>query len=251
VTTWWRRRLDPDERYGLRITLLAVAAVLLAIPFSYLVLQVTRGGPLTGVDRSLADWMHDQIAGDGIRIAILNVITTLGSSPVLYVLTGIGVVFFWRRGSRRTAIYLAVTAQVAGWITLAIKSTVGRPRPGPDENLIDVLGKSFPSGHALNSTVVYGVLLLAFMPLIPRRWRVWCVVGYGLLIAAIAASRVGLVVHYLSDVLAGIVLGLAWLAVATATFSHWREERGETPVHVLDGAAPEIASSSRSTRAGS
>jgi undecaprenyl-diphosphatase len=54
-----------------------------------------------------------------------------------------------------------------------------------------------------------------------------------------------LVVHYVSDVLAGYVLGLAWLAVATAVFSIWREERGRESVRVLDGVSPEVARSGR------
>ena len=52
---------------------------------------------------------------------------------------------------------------------------------------------------------------------------------------AVVFSRLALGVHYLSDVVGGIVLGLAWLAVSTATFSIWRVERGRPPVHPTEG----------------
>jgi undecaprenyl-diphosphatase len=61
------------------------------------------------------------------------------------------------------------------------------------------------------------------------------------LVLAIGFTRLALGVHYLSDVVGGIVLGLAWLALSTATFSIWRVERGRPPVQPLEGVEPEAA----------
>jgi undecaprenyl-diphosphatase len=93
------------------------------------------------------------------------------------------------------------------------------------------------------STIGYGSLLLAFLPLIPSRWRIPAASGYVLIVATIAFSRLALGVHFFSDVLGGFVLGLAWLAMATAAFSIWREERGKPPVEVTEGLEPEEAKS--------
>jgi undecaprenyl-diphosphatase len=61
-------------------------------------------------------------------------------------------------------------------------------------------------------------------------------------VAAIGASRLLLGVHFLTDVLAGHVLGVAWLVGATACFDVWRVERGRRPVQPLDeGVEPEAA----------
>ncbi|HEX2196469.1 MAG TPA: phosphatase PAP2 family protein, partial [Actinomycetota bacterium] len=57
----------------------------------------------------------------------------------------------------------------------------------------------------------------------------------------VSASRLGLGVHYLSDVLGGIVLGAAWLCVAVATFRIWRRERREEVPDVPEGVEPEGA----------
>lgn len=241
--SWISRRLDPDQRFGLRLSLIAIAVLLLAIPFSLLLLEVTRDGPLTEVDRAVADAIHEEVVGEEEEIFLLRVITNLGDPITLWVLVVMASVVLWRRGNRRTAIYVAVTPLVGGLISMGVKAMVGRARPEPGQPIHEALGESFPSGHALNATVTYGVLLLAFMPMIPRRWRWIAIAAYAALIAAIGASRLGLVVHYVSDVLAGYVLGFAWLAVATATFSHWREERGRGSVEVMEGVSPEVEES--------
>ena len=239
TSSWLQRRLDPDQRFGLRLSLVAVAVLLLAVPFALLWFQVTRNGPLTDVDRAVAHAIHDEVIGESEEIFALRLVTNMGDPITLFVLVSLAVIFFWRRGSHRTAIYLAITPIVGGLISLWIKATVGRTRPDPGEPIHEALGESFPSGHALNSTVTYGVLLLAFLPLIPRGWRPYAIVLYATLVAAIGASRLGLVVHYVSDVLAGYALGFAWLAIATATFSHWRDERGRGSVELMEGVAPE------------
>jgi undecaprenyl-diphosphatase len=65
--------------------------------------------------------------------------------------------------------------------------------------------------------------------------------GAVVLVLAIGFSRLALGVHYISDVVGGYVLGLAWLAASTAAFSTWRVERGKPPVDVGEGLEPEAA----------
>jgi undecaprenyl-diphosphatase len=63
------------------------------------------------------------------------------------------------------------------------------------------------------------------------------------LVLAIGASRVLLGVHFVSDVVGGWVLGLAWLIGAVAVFEIWREEEGGPPVQPLEeGVEPGVAS---------
>ena len=93
----------------------------------------------------------------------------------------------------------------------------------------------------MSSTVVYGALLLVFLPGGRPPVAAVAVGGAAVLVLAIAFTRLALGVHYLSDVVGGIVLGLAWLAVSTATFSIWRVERGRPPVQPTEGLEPEAA----------
>jgi membrane-associated phospholipid phosphatase len=234
-----RRRLDPAQRYGLRVTLFAVAVTLVAIPFGLLLREVVTDGPLTRLDTALARQLNELAATRPWAEPMLSAISFLGKPGWLAVVVGGPALWLLRDGERRLAIYLAVTTLAGGAVDTAVKVAVGRPRPEVDEPLAQAFGKSFPSGHSMSSTIAYGALLLVFLPLIPHRFRPWAFAGVAALVVAIGVSRLGLGVHYLSDVAGGWVLGLAWLAAATAAFSIWRVERGRPPVHVDEGVEPE------------
>lgn len=234
-----RRRLDPAERYGLRLTLVGIALTLAAIPFGLLLHQVTTDGPMTKYDTALAEWLHEFVRDNDTASVVLNAISFLGRPVWLAVVIGVPSAWLFWRGSRRLAIYLVATSITGGIVDTIVKLAVGRPRPQLDEPLAEAFGKSFPSGHSMSSMICYGALLLAFLPVIPRRARPVAFVGTALLILSIGISRLGLGVHFLSDVLGGFVLGAAWLIGATAAFSIWRVERGKPVVDLTEGVEPE------------
>ncbi|HVG24125.1 MAG TPA: phosphatase PAP2 family protein, partial [Thermoanaerobaculia bacterium] len=87
-------------------------------------------------------------------------------------------------------------------------------------------GYSFPSGHAMGSTIVFGAFAyLAFRIL--TRWpaRAAALSFCATTILAICASRIYLGVHWVSDVGAGIAAGLIWLAAATVAYEAMRRIR--------------------------
>ena len=235
------RRMDPDERYGLRVTLFALAFLLVAIPFGLLLDQVKGNGALVRVDTSAARHLHDWVRQSDDLVRALKILTFFGSPLWFYVIVTPAVVWVWRRGHVRLAIFMIVTAVGGGLLDTVVKEVVDRARPSLVDPVATAHGKSFPSGHAMSSTFVYGALLLVFLPVIARRCRSVLVGGVVVLVAAIGFSRLALGVHYISDVVGGFVLGLAWLAASTAAFSTWRVERGRPPVHVGEGLAPEAA----------
>jgi undecaprenyl-diphosphatase len=147
----------------------------------------------------------------------------------------------WRHGHARLALFLVVTTLGGGLLDTIVKEVVGRNRPSLVDPVATAHGKSFPSGHAMSSVIAYGALLLVFLPAIGRRYRPMVIGGAVVLVLAIGFSRLALGVHYITDVLGGYVLGLAWLAASTAAFSTWRVERGKPPVEVAEGLEPEAA----------
>ena len=237
----WRRRLDAEERYGLRLTLLAVAFVLVAVPFGWLLSQVGRNGWLVRVDTSAARHLHDWVREPPGAVLGLKILTVLGQPALFYVLVPIASLVLWRRHRARLALFLLVTTAVGGLLTTFVKLAVDRPRPSLLAPVATATGKSFPSGHAMGATVVYGALLLVFLPIVARRRRLAVVAATAVLVLAIGFSRLALGVHYISDVVGAYVLGLAWLAVSTAAFSIWRVERGSPPVEPLEGLEAEPA----------
>lgn len=206
------------ERFGLRAVLLAVAFVLVAVPFGVLLDQVVREGPLVDVDVAIAEDLHHGVRERPLLVDVLGVVTDLGSPATFYAACVPLAVVVAVTKRVRIAAFLAVSTLLGGAINLTVKHLVGRERPVFDEPVATAGGFSFPSGHALVSTVVYGTLLLIVLPLVPRRWRPVLVAGTVLLVLAIGFTRLALGVHYVSDVLGGFVLGSAWLLVVTVAF---------------------------------
>jgi undecaprenyl-diphosphatase len=244
------RRLHPEARFGLRLTLFGVALVLVAVPFSYLLFEVIRSGPFTRFDETTANDLHRHVVGHPQLIHLLHGISLLGKPLLLGVCIAVGAIFAFRRGRRRLSLFLAVTAIGGGLVDSAVKIVVNRPRPVVETPLAHAFGKSFPSGHAMSSVVTYGALLLVFLPAVPKRWR-WAAWTFVLsLVGSICMSRLLLGVHFVSDVLGGLLLGLAWLTGSAAMFNIWRTEVGKAPVHVTEkGLEPEAAKDLTSTAA--
>jgi membrane-associated phospholipid phosphatase len=226
-----KARFDPEARLGVRLTLIVVAAVLVAIPFGLLLLEVVFRGPLTSFDQRVANQQNAEDLRDRNRVHLADLVSHLGSTLVLTVVVVVVAVYlavFHHR--RRQALYLITTAVLGVLSNNIIKAVVGRSRPHFSNGVAHAFGKSFPSGHAMNSTVVYGaVLLLAWGPLRTTLRRVVALAVCAALIAAIATSRVVLGVHYVTDVFAGVLLGTAFVLASAAAFRAWRHEVGHPP----------------------
>jgi membrane-associated phospholipid phosphatase len=236
-----RRRLDPDGRYGLRLTLFGLAFLLVAIPFGFLLDQIKANGSLVRLDTSAARHLHEWVRHSPQVVTDLKILTFFGSPIWFYVIVTPAVVWVWRSGHRRLAVFLLVTVLGGGVLDTIVKEVVSRARPSLVDPVATAHGKSFPSGHAMSSTFTYGALLLVFLPVIRPRYRPAAVGGAVVLVVAICFSRLALGVHFITDVVGGVVLGLAWLAASTAAFSIWRVERGRPAVEVSEGVEPEVA----------
>jgi len=236
-----RRRLDPDARFGLRATLALVALLLVAVPFGVLLVQVRRDGVLLDLDRSVATGLHGWLRGRETLAVLFEIVTAIGTFAGLGTLVIIGAVILLRSGRRRLLVFL-LTATIGGWVlNNGVKLAVGRQRPTFDDPFTIARGLSFPSGHAMSSTVVLGALLMVFLPAVRASRRTPTVVAVTGLVLLIGFTRLALGVHYLTDVVAGFVLGAAWLTVCVAIFSLWRIDRGRRPVDPLEGLEPEAS----------
>ena len=235
-------KLGPLGRYELRALLLGLAIALVGIPFGLLLHQVTTDGPLTALDDSAARWLHLRIQGEDGVIGFLEAVSFTGKPIFLVFAIGIPGAWILYRGGKKLALFLAVTCIGGGIVDTIVKLAVGRPRPKIDQPIIQVFGKSFPSGHSMAAVVCYGALLLAIMPMMSNRVRNLAIAAYVVLVLAIGMSRLMLGVHFISDVLGGYVLGAAWLAASVAAWEIWREERGKRTTHLADeGVEPEEA----------
>lgn len=150
------------------------------------------------------------------------------------------------RGSWRPVAFvlLAVLGEVL--IYGAVSQLVGRLRPDvPDLTTGLPVGASFPSGHTAAATAIYGAMVVLVFASSRRWWR-WVVpAGVGLLLAATMLGRLYVGAHYPTDTIAGVVLGLMWLAVLSRyvlampmdePWPSWREELSGSPRHGASAA---------------
>lgn len=222
--------------------LVALAVVLVGIPFGLLLQQVTTDGPLTALDESAARWTNRRVQGEDGVIGAMHVLSFLGKPIFLAVVVGIPGLWLLHRGAHRLVVFLVVTTVGGGIVDTLVKVAVGRPRPEVEEPIVEAFGRSFPSGHSMSSLVTYGALLVVFAPLLSPRGRRVALAAAVVLVLAIGASRLVLGVHFLSDVLGGYVLGAAWLAGSVAAFETWRADRGRRRTHPIEeGVEPEEA----------
>jgi undecaprenyl-diphosphatase len=212
-----------------------------AFVFALLLLLVRlQWAPLESVDRGAADRLNSLVAGHPAAVSIIKAVTWLGSGGVLWTLTMAAALLLALRRRWRLTIYLLVAG--AGELVLdpVLKALVGRLRPVVPHPIAYGTGDSFPSGHALGSIVCYGALLLVFLPAARGPWRRALTIGIVTLIAAIGISRLLLGVHYLSDVLGGWALGVAWLGLTAFAFELSRQAAGQPVTDpVTEGLEPE------------
>jgi len=198
----------------------ALALLLVAVPFGLLLFLVEdQWPPLLEVDGDARDSLHAFAVDHQGFVTALRTLSTIGSALVyapLFALVAIGLL---RRHRPRLAIFVVVTMAGSSVLNGLVKLAVDRARPVLPDPVAHASGMSFPSGHAQSAIVAASILLLVAVrvrPLALAAALAW--------VLAIGFARVGLGVHFVSDVLAGYVLGLAWVAAMTAAFRAWRRE---------------------------
>jgi membrane-associated phospholipid phosphatase len=232
----------PERRFGLRALLAASALVLVAVPFGLLLFLVQdKWSPLARADAGARDDLHSYAVQNESFVSAMRVLSTLGSTSVWVAVFALVVAWLLWRRLPRLALFVLVTVAGSSLLNQVVKVAVDRSRPVLPNPVEHANGMSFPSGHAQAAIVGYAVLLLVFLPVVHGGWRRMAGCGAVLLVLAIGFSRVALGVHYVSDVLAGYILGAAWVAAMTAAFNAWRVERGKPKVAPKEGLEPEAA----------
>jgi undecaprenyl-diphosphatase len=218
------RGVPPGARRALPAAAAAAVVVLLA-GFGVLLVGVLAGNGITAADAPLDRWLAAH--REGWLTGAFEAVTALGSALVLGLLAvAVAAVVGWWVRSWRPVVVCAAAGLGAEALIWGIKGLVGRPRPPASLAVVHARGASFPSGHALGSAAV--VLVAAW--LLGRRARRPVQAGLlgaaVLFLAAVGVSRLYLGVHYLSDVLAGWLLGIAWAAIVVGADLWWRRGDG-------------------------
>jgi membrane-associated phospholipid phosphatase len=179
---------------------------------------------LQEIDKQAHHWASTQRrSGPTLFFTTMTIIgTPVGLAIIAVIISALLVA----RGRWRWALYVMLTGSLGGLLNLQLKAYFARARPELSEALRDAHGYSFPSGHAMGSTIVFGTLAyVAFRVLKRWRTRAAAISAAATIVAAIATSRVYLGVHWISDIAAGVAAGLIWLTTATIAYEAIRRIR--------------------------
>ena len=216
-----------------------IAGSLVFLALAWLV----RRGSLDGFDRSLllamrhADDRDRALGPEWLREAAAEW-TALGGYPIMAVLCLVAIVGFALAGRRRAAFFATVSLAGGALVSSGLKLLFARPRPDLVEHLDKIFTSSFPSAHAMMSTVTY-LTLAAMLATVVERCRVttFAFAVAGAIAVLVGVSRVYLGVHWPTDVVAGWGVGVAWASACWLVADRLRATRTiEEPMHMRAGA---------------
>lgn len=206
--------VDRHSMVGARLALSVLALALAVWAFAGLLEEVLDDAALVRWDRVAHLWMHAHASVAGL--AFFNTITLLGSVGV-WIVVLVAALWLWRSG-HTLLLSVWIGTNIGGLLVqLALKTFVHRARPQYAAAYLHGHSYSFPSGHAMQSSVAY-VMLVIVGSVANDGWRA----RRSLLLAVaislallIGASRVYLGVHYPSDVAGGLAAGAVWILASS------------------------------------
>jgi undecaprenyl-diphosphatase len=201
--------LDPEHPEAKGMTVLSGLLVLASWTFLVIPQHMAPDNLLANLDLYLFNRLQGLRSPLGDQLMVAT--TTIGDGWVLYSFTALLSVWLVWSKHWRAAVHWLVTVACVGLLTDALKRYTAVERPP----LLDgsALGYAFPSGHASLSVAVFGFLAVVMARELRSNWH-WIPYSVAVfLVVAIGFSRLYLGAHWLSDVLAGWSLGLAWVAL--------------------------------------
>ena len=219
-----KARLSSKESSAPYLTLTLVILIVAAWVFGAIAEDVVTHDPLTLVDVRFSAWLHDHSVASLTRCMLL--ITNLHSTLGVTVMTFAVSAYLWVKRLRLWVLTQMLAVFGAMLLNFLLKRLFERPRPHFDNPLLTLTTYSFPSGHTVMATVFYGTLCALIVWRVRQwRWRALAMALAAFLILLVGFSRIYLGAHYLSDVLAAIAEGLAWLAFCLITVEQLKRRR--------------------------
>jgi undecaprenyl-diphosphatase len=209
-------RLDPQTATGLALTLALGLAIVGGLLVGVLAFLMRSSAALVSVDNSAGEWgVHHATPWSTHAIQL---VTDLGGTWWVIAFGVVVCVVEYVRVPNRWIPFFLITV-VLGEVVLvnSIKDLLHRVRPTFNP-IAETLGPSFPSGHSATAAAFYAAVALVLARRRSPRARS-LLAGAAVAVAiGVAASRVLLGVHWLSDVVAGLAFGWGWFALCAIAF---------------------------------
>ena len=178
--------------------------------FGALAYNVDTNGPLLQWDQPLTKTLHTEAENTPARINEYFIFGFFVGKELIQVIAAILILYFLHKRYWRELAMVLIGFGGGGLIWYSLSRYFDRVRPSAQIGIV-VHDPSFPSGHTLTSVVCYGLLAYMLVPIMPSRFWKWFVVVMSVLIMAfVGFGRLFLGGHYLTDIVAGYALGIAW-----------------------------------------
>jgi undecaprenyl-diphosphatase len=209
---WLRARLSPGSYFGLQLTGGVLVFAGAAWLFGGITEDVLTGDPLVVFDLQVERWFHSHQAP--WLTAVLSVVSQWHEWPTMTGVTLLLLLYLLWQRQWHWVVTTICTVPGGMLLSTLLKLVFHRARPTFSDLAAALNTYSFPSGHVMAATLIYGLTATYLATrLTAWRWRVLAVLVAFLLVTIVAFSRVYLGVHYMSDVLAAAAAGVAWLAL--------------------------------------
>lgn len=200
------------------ITLILVCCLI----FGLLAFLIHTQGPLVRWDIAAANNMH--LAALSSPAWVKGIMLSgyyIGQQGFIAVSVLLAFYFLIKRSWKEFwMVLIACTGQ--GLLFLGLTDIFARPRPVFSENIGVVIKYfSFPSGHMISSIICFGLLAYFFVPKISSRfWKVVVILSAVLVVVFVGFSRFFMGDHYLTDIVAGAAVGIAWVCLVVLSIEH-------------------------------
>ncbi|WP_426997765.1 LssY C-terminal domain-containing protein [Pseudarthrobacter sp. N5] len=212
LVRWAGRRFSMKQPTGLVLTVGAAAAATALLPFISITRAVILKTSFAGIDQRILNLVPD-IRTDGQNTFFSVVAFSASSVSVIFFLIVLGIAS-WRRRQWWLPVLLAAAFGLETASSTVIKQLVARPRPDRSLGLLTENSFSFPSGHTLTATVVGGLAAYLLCRTVKSYiGRLMIVLATLAAVLLVGISRIYLGVHYPSDILGSLALGLFLLSV--------------------------------------
>ena len=219
-------RMDRKSAGGFLLTASLLVLFTVSIFTGLMLDMIDNHTGFAAADKSVAKWGSGH--STSATAHAMKWITQLGSTGVIVAALLItACVDYFRRRSREVFVFVAAIGIGELVLNNLLKVIVKRDRPPVLHQLVVVHGYSFPSGHTVAAASCWMGIALVLGRDKSRLVRATLAGGAALIAVSVAASRALLGVHWLSDVIAGLIIGWGWFTIVAIIFGGRAQRLGD------------------------
>ncbi|MCT3113918.1 phosphatase PAP2 family protein [Lactococcus lactis] len=182
-------------------------------------------------DRPIQTWAFHLQSSSGLTYFFSHMTNIFGDKGGIIVAVLLALVLYLLFKQKEATIWFAATVVLSLALNTVIKVIIGRERPDIHRlaAFANEAGKSFPSGHSIFATIIFGsIFFICLGKLKNRSSKILLGILCIILIALIMFSRIFVGVHYPSDTIGGFLEGISILLLTYPTYIKYQEKSKKT-----------------------